>query len=392
MKINHLKISTLLLTAILSLTTSCRKEGGGEDIITSTGTKVTDGIKGSDVKGFFLLNEGNMGSNKATIDYFDYETGVYTKNIYAERNPNVVKELGDVGNDIQIYKDKIYAVINSSNLIEVMDVSTAKHITAISIPNCRNIIFDGKYAYVSSFAGPIAIDPNARRGYVAKIDTETLKVVGECVVGYQPEKMAIVAGKLYVSNSGGYRVPNYDDTVSVIDLANFTELNKIKVAINLNDLVADTRGNLYVSSQGNYKDIPSSTYIIDTKTEEVDGKLNPQPSNSMAICDDYIYMCSDQWSALTNTKVITYTKIDTRTQSVVTTNFITDGTDKNIKVPYEVAINPESKEFFVTDATNYVTPGVLYCFNPDGTKKWEVETGDIPAHIVFTYKKLENLK
>ncbi len=333
-----------------------------------------------------------MGSNKATIDYFDYETGVYTKNIYAERNPNVVKELGDVGNDIQIYKDKIYAVINSSNLIEVMDVSTAKHITAISIPNCRNIIFDGKYAYVSSFAGPIAIDPNARRGYVAKIDTETLKVVGECVVGYQPEKMAIVAGKLYVSNSGGYRVPNYDDTVSVIDLANFTELNKIKVAINLNDLVADTRGNLYVSSQGNYKDIPSSTYIIDTKTEEVDGKLNPQPSNSMAICDDYIYMCSDQWSALTNTKVITYTKIDTRTQSVVTTNFITDGTDKNIKVPYEVAINPESKEFFVTDATNYVTPGVLYCFNPDGTKKWEVETGDIPAHIVFTYKKLENLK
>ena len=34
-----------------------------------------------EIKGFFLLNEGNMGSNKASLDYYDYETGVYTRNI-----------------------------------------------------------------------------------------------------------------------------------------------------------------------------------------------------------------------------------------------------------------------------------------------------------------------
>ena len=59
-----------------------------------------------------------MGSNKSTLDYYDYETGVYTKNIYAERNPGVVKELGDVGSDIQIYGDKLYAVINCSHFVE----------------------------------------------------------------------------------------------------------------------------------------------------------------------------------------------------------------------------------------------------------------------------------
>ena len=53
--------------------------------------------------GFYLLNEGNMGSNKATIDYFDYESGIYTVNMYAEANPTKVKELGDVGNDIKVY-------------------------------------------------------------------------------------------------------------------------------------------------------------------------------------------------------------------------------------------------------------------------------------------------
>ena len=54
--------------------TSCR---GIEPITPSTGNEVTGGSEAGEVKGFFLLNEGNMGSNKATLDYFDYATGVY---------------------------------------------------------------------------------------------------------------------------------------------------------------------------------------------------------------------------------------------------------------------------------------------------------------------------
>ena len=63
----------------------------------------------------YLLNEANMGSNKSSIDYVDFRNAYYVRNIYAERNPEVVKELGDVGNDIQIYGNKLYAVINCSH-------------------------------------------------------------------------------------------------------------------------------------------------------------------------------------------------------------------------------------------------------------------------------------
>lgn len=41
-----------------------------------------------------IFNEGNMGSNKCTLDFYDSTTGKYHRNIYAERNPSVVKELG----------------------------------------------------------------------------------------------------------------------------------------------------------------------------------------------------------------------------------------------------------------------------------------------------------
>ena len=144
----------LLLLAAASLLAACRKE---EPIVPSTSTPIAppedpsggngnedpSGGNGNEerIRGFFLLNEGNMGSNKATLDYFDYATGIYTKNIYAERNPGVVKELGDVGNDLQIYGGKLYAVINCSHFVEVMDVRTARPITQISIPHRRHIAF-----------------------------------------------------------------------------------------------------------------------------------------------------------------------------------------------------------------------------------------------------------
>lgn len=381
-----IKIITSLLI-ILSLL-SCRKE---DRIINSTSTGITNGEKTESVKGFFLLNEGNMGSNKASLDYFDYETGVYTKNIYAERNPGVVKELGDVGNDIQIYGDKLYAVINCSHFIEVMDVNTAKHITQISIPNCRYITFKDKYAYVSSYAGPVLIDPNARLGYVAKVDTLTMNVIDTCTVGYQPEEMAIVGNKLYVANSGGYRVPNYDRTVSVIDLTSFKVIKTIDVAINLHRMELDKYGYLYVSSRGDYYGTPSKTYIIDTRTDTVVDELSLLPNSNMTLSGDSLYIYSTEWSYLTNSNTISYAIYNVKTRRTISRNFITDGTEKSIKIPYGIAVHPETHEIYVTDAKDYVTPGTLHCYTPEGKRKWSITTGDIPAHIVFTHKRLKDL-
>lgn len=374
------------ICVIILLFVSCRKE---DRIIPSTDTDVTQGTVTEGIKGFFLLNEGNMGNNKATLDYFDYETGIYTKNIYAERNPGVVKELGDVGNDLQIYGNKLYAVINCSHFVEVMDVETAKHITQISIPNCRYIVFDKGYAYVSSYAGPVQIDPNARLGYVAKVDTVSLSVVDTCVVGYQPEEMVISGKKLYVANSGGYRVPNYDNTVSVIDLDTFKEIKKIEVAINLHRMEIDRNGYIYVSSRGDYYDTPSKTFIIDSKTDEVVKEIENLANSEMALCGDSLYVYSTEWSYYTNSWTITYAIYDTEKGEIITRNFITDGTEKDIEIPYGVAVNPETREFFVTDAKNYVTPGKLHCYSRDGVRKWSVTTGDIPAHFAFTRKKLK---
>ena len=56
-------------------------------------------------------------------------------------------------------------------------------------------------------------------------------------------------------------------------------------------------------------------------------------------------------------------KIDMARWKCSTENFIKDGTDASIKHPYGIAVNPVTKDIYVTDAKSYVVSGTVYCFS-----------------------------
>ena len=381
------RLLSLSASGLISLSVAVLFSGCRQNVIIIPTEEEQHGEKqNTEIVGFYLLNEGNMGSNKSTLDYYDYTTAIYSRNIYAEANPNVPKELGDVGNDLKIYGGRLYAVINCSNKVEVLDARTCKRIGQVDISNCRYITFDGKYAYVSSYAGPVSLDAShAQIGYVARFDTATLQIDATCLVGYQPDELAVVGGQLYVANSGGYMAPDYDSTVSVIDLTTFKEKRRIVVAKNLWRVRTDSQGLLWVSSRGDYYDTPAKPYCIDPAAESVIDSISIAVS-AMDIVGDSLYACATAWDYINYKDVVTYSIMNTRTREVVSTRFITDGTETQIQKPYCVKVHPLTRDIYVSDAKNYVNPGMLHCYAPDGTLKWSVRTGDIPAQITFLTK------
>ncbi len=136
---------------------------------------------------------------------------LYQRNLLPEylcgNQPQCSERAGDVGNDIKVYGSKLYIVVNVSNKIEVLDARTAKRITSIPLQNCRYLAFKDGKAYASSYAGPVAINPKAPKGKVVEIDTTSLSIQREVVVGYQPEDMEIVGNQLFVANSGAIKLP-----------------------------------------------------------------------------------------------------------------------------------------------------------------------------------------
>ena len=349
----------------------------------------------SEIIGMYLLNEGNMGSNKSTLDYLDLSgsdsTVHYLRNIYSERNPSTVMSLGDVGNDCQIYGSRLWLVINCSNKVEVARAEDAVRIGQVNIPNCRYVIFKDGYAYVSSYVGGVRDANNSPQGSVYKVDTLTLEKVDSCTVGYQPEEMAIVGDRLYVANSGGYQGmtgQGYESTVSVVDLMTMREVHKIEVAPNLHRLKVDRNGRLWVTSRGNYTDLDSRLYWLEPSSDgqmQVGGMI-PQPVSDLCIVGDSLYFYGSQWSELTMTNTVTYGIVNVRTHQVVSTSLSDAPEVKKIRMPYGIIVNPIGRDFYLMDAKNYVSSGELLHFLPDGTFDWKVRTGDIPAHAAFLFK------
>lgn len=369
-----LALSTIAFTA-------CRED----DPIISEEEEILPPETVTSVEGFYLLNEGNMNMNKASLDYYDYESGIYRRNVYGEANPESTLGLGDVGNDIAIYGSKLYAVINNSNKVEVMDVKTAERIKVIDVKNCRYLTFSNGKAYVSAYDGEVALGNTSANGFVAEIDTTSLAITRTVEVGRQPEEIAVVGEKLYVANSGGYSPPNYERTVSVIDLNSFTKINDIDVAINLHRLKADEDGDLYVSSRGDYFENPSKLFVIDTETDTVKNSFDIACAN-LTISGDTAYIIGSEFSYTTFEWTINYSMLDVKTETLLSESFLPAEVSDAIKTPYGIAVDPISSNIYITDAGDYVSPGTLYCIDNNGNTKFTVTTGDIPAHFAFEFK------
>ena len=338
------------------LLTSCRKD---EVIYPTIPTDVTDEVQQG---GLYVLCEGNMGSNKARLDYMNLETGTYYSNWYGAQNPKQVKELGDVGNDIAVYGNKLYAVINCSHKVEIMDLQ-ARRIGQVDIPNCRYLAFHGDKAYVSAYVGSLA-DPDLL-GSVFEIDTATLQITREVKVGHQPDELCVVDDKLYVVNSGGYLTNRYDSTISVIDLATFTEIKKLPVGLNPTRVRVDEQKHLWICCQGNYKDIQPQVVVHDLNNVI---KRIPTPCANISIYGETAYVIDNE------TKTVK--TISTENYSLSPFTFHLSPSFEN---PYGLLATKDA--LYITDAKNYVSSGVLHCYSYDGQERWQALTGDIPGHL-----------
>lgn len=372
--------SLLALVAILSITfTGCSKD---DPIIDSEEEQLPPQTVTS-IDGFYLLNQGNMNSNNASLDLYDYSSGKFKTNIFGETNPDAVLGLGDVGNDLGIYGSKLYAVINKSNKVEVLDVATAKRIKVIdtNIDNPRFITFAKGKAYVSAYG-------SSENGLVAEIDTISLDITRTVEVGSQPEQLAVVDGKLYVANAGWASAPNYETSLSVVDLNSFSLINKIEVGANLLHVKADNYGDLYVSSQGNYVDIPSMLHVIDTKEQKVKKSFDIPVAN-LTIADDIAYVVSSTYDWNTDKNITGYSLVDVKSEEVINDNFLPESISSEITSPSAIAIDPVSEYIYIGDAGDYVSPGKLYCIDKEGLVKFTKQTGIAPASIAFRYKTTE---
>ena len=215
-------------------------------------------------------------------------------------------------NDMQLYNDYLFIVVNVSSQVEVIDWNTGLSVKQIpmlqengSSRQPRSITFHEDKAYVCCFDGA-----------VVRIDIPSLEIDATQQAGRNPDGICVQNSKRYVSNSGGLDVESIgqDNTVSVCDLATFQKLKDITVGANPGKIVTGWNETVLVISrgidvtQGNYQLIE-----IDAISDQVNHTFDEKALN-FAVNDELIYLYDYQYSnQQTNYKVI-----NQRTRQIVT--------------------------------------------------------------------------
>ena len=353
------------------------------------GTKVDVSVFPESIRKVFVLNEGGMGSNNASLDLLQVSGGTYVNGVFKKMNPEEGAGLGDVGNDIVVNGNEVWIAVCNSGIVEVLDAKSEKQIAAITVPTPRSIAFDNKYAYVSSWAGAYVngsydaegnytiTDSKNPKGQVYRIDLKTKKVEGSVEVGYQPEGIACYGGKVYVANSGGLscQLPPdyaYDKTVNVIDTKKFEVELTLDVQVNLEKVYSDGNGRIYVTTLGNYGDVHSGLYVIDSEYKV--SKVADYVSKS-CISGDTVYFVGAEnefdWNAPK--------EFFTRSCKAGTVSYLSLQPDA--KTPYGICAIAEDT-FLIADAGDYFNPGSVSLYH-DGTKIWTVDAGVCPGHFAI---------
>ena len=325
----------------------------------------------SETQKILVLCEGIWTHDNSTLAFYDLKSQATDLDYFTTVNK---RGLGDTANDMIKYGSKIYIVVNESGTIEVIDAATGKSLKQIEM---KEKTAEGKEInkqprYAAAYGGKVYV--TSFDNTVTRIDTVSLAIDGSVTVGRNPEGICIKNGKIYVANSGGLDFPNYDKTVSVIDLNSFEEIEQIEVGLNPYQVFADNQGDVYVSVRGNYTDIAPSFKKI-SPSYEVSAIANLTVSE-FTIVNDKAYILYNEWGKESEVKVY-----DCKTEKVVSENFVTDGTA--IPNGYKITADAYSGDVYVT-TSDYTTSGNVLCFDNKGEYKFTLPSVGIgPNKIIL---------
>ena len=348
-----------------------------------------------------VVNEGNWQSDNGRLSYFE-DGKIVSNEWFREKNGY---KIGDTPNDIiQINDDLIALSINWSNIVQFITPDGKAVAATEDVPNNRKLASDGRYVYISSYGHECMVAGSMQyftKGYVAKIDVTTFKVVDAVEVGYEPEGIALYEGHLFVANTGGYAFQEdheYETTVSVIDAATMKVVRNVDTGtINLYGKMSQSGQYLCINSPGDYYDVPAAMLIFDCRAV-LDGKADNNCFRKLEYAATYncvntdgnFFAIGSRYSYYTGDYTFNYITVNPRevmeTSGAAGISEDFPGTVRQdlmkIQMPYGIYVNPYTGYIYATDAGEFVAAGALHQWTPEGKYVGSYRVYINPGHFL----------
>jgi DNA-binding beta-propeller fold protein YncE len=314
--------------------------------------------------GVYIYHEGGFGSNNATIGSYDPDTYEYNPDLYSGQNGI---RIGDVQQNILVENNVFYSVLNGSNSIDIMG-DNLKSESKIRIPELdkpRDIAVTGDIAFIANW-GPYDENFSLVNSEILVVDLSTNELIDKIDTQEYPEHLTIKNNKLIVSHA------SFDGSISELSVINIDNLQieqTIDVPSGPQEFEEDDNGNIWV--------VCTSGSLI-----KLNASLNGI-ENEIAL-DDEILGDIDFDKGL----IYFYSKgeilyIDTSGNTTIFTTEI----KVEMEAPYAFAVDPVSGDFYLGDALDFSSEGLVIRYSNDGELIDTFESGIIPTQFTFNIER-----
>jgi DNA-binding beta-propeller fold protein YncE len=296
----------------------------------------------------FITNEGNFGTNNASVSLYDPGNGQVITDLYSTQNSNAV--LGDVCQSMNKINSKYYIVVNNSGKIVVVGTADFKLKATISGLSSPRFILPVTFnkAYVSNYSG----------NSISVVDLNTNTKTGSIPCTGWTEQMAVIYNKVFVTNNNS----NYTYVINTINDQITDSVNVGKFA---GSLVIDKNSKLWILSGGDNPNTPGKLSRIDPATLQVELSLPFSMSDSPGnLCinatKDTLYFLNKN----------VYRMAISQT-SLPASAFISNSSNTF----YGLAVSDKDHTVYVSDAIDYIQKSSIMVYSPNGTLKTTFKAG-----------------
>ncbi len=314
-------------------------------------------------------NEGNFTYGNSSITYINEVADTVVNTVFMKKNGFPT---GDILQSLTLWNNKIFAVINNSGKIYVIDPQNAEFIGSITeLTSPRYIlVIDSTKAYVSDLYA----------NFITVINPSNLKRTGQIITGCPTETMLKYDDFIFATNW------NNGNKLLKIDINNNTVVDSIKLTKQPNSLQIDKYGRLWILSDGGmnpdttFDELPALT-CIDPENDEIIKILyfDNIKSSPVHLCinesKDTLYYINSSWSEnIDNSGIYRFCVNDS---TLPQQPYINEGNRQY----YGLAI--KNGKIYVTDAKDFVQPGELLVFSRKGILIKKYNTGINPSSFLF---------
>ncbi len=312
-----------------------------------------------------VINEGNFSSGDGTFSTFNSVTGEVNLSVFASRNGFPVA--ASIQNAI-VFDEKIFAVTNASDKIEVIDLETfeSEAVIASGFSNPFSFAAIGDKGYVTNWGTFNNSTFLYENSFITIIDLSDYTVVDSIERAVQPQHVIAVGGFFYVSNVR-------ENTVTVFDPTDDEVETDIDVSAGPDRMVIDSGDDIWlICNSGDMVKIDTETNTVE---KTISGIQVAGFNERMVINDDrdqIYYLSSSGWPDY-NTAIYSI-GLDATTAPA---DPIVSGSNY-----YGVGISPDDI-LYIADANAFQGNGTVYRYDLEGTEIGQFNAGRGPNGFIF---------